>query len=113
MHYTAFDHYILVVLAAIAAFLPRIIPLRIFTSKEIPSWFNAWMKYVPVSLFTSLVVRDLFINTHNYTFTGFHHMGKILSALIVMVVAYRTRSMGLSVLVGLITVALFTVGLHW
>ena len=64
------------------------------------------MKYVPVSLFTALVVRDLFVNTKTYTFVGLEYMAKLLAAIIVIVVAYRSRSMGLSVLFGLVAVAI-------
>ena len=64
------------------------------------------MKYVPVSLFTALVVKDIFINTKTYTFVGLDNVAKILAAIIVMAIAYKTRSMGLSVVFGLIAVAL-------
>ena len=64
------------------------------------------MKYVPVSLFTALVVKDVFMNTKNYTFVGFDYMAKILASVIVVAIAYRSRSMGLSVVFGLVAVAL-------
>ena len=70
MHMSSMDHLILVLLSMVVAFLPRFIPLRIFSTREIPQWFNEWMKYVPVSLFTALVVKDIFINTKDYSFIG-------------------------------------------
>ena len=88
---TSTDHLILILLAAVVTFCPRFFPLRIFTQHHIPQWFNEWMKYVPVSLFTALVVKDLFLNS-----------------LLVVLVAYRSRSMGLSVVCGLVAVALLT-----
>ena len=83
-------------------------PMKFFTTRKIPEWFNEWMKYVPVSLFTALVVKDIFIDTSHYTFIGFGHLTKLLAAVIVMVVAYKSRSMGLSVVLGLAAVALLT-----
>lgn len=106
------DHLILVVLSMLVALGPRAIPLRIFANREIPAWFNEWMKYVPVSLFTALVVKDVFIDTHhNYAFVGLDNTAKIIASLIVMLVAYRSRSMGLSVILGLIAVAGLTMWL--
>ena len=103
MHMSSMDHLILVLLSMVVAFLPRFIPLRIFSTREIPQWFNEWMKYVPVSLFTALVVKDIFINTKDYSLG---YLAKIVAAVIVIGVAYRSRSMGLSVVFGLIAVAL-------
>lgn len=104
---TSTDHLILILLAAVVTFCPRFFPLRIFTQHHIPQWFNEWMKYVPVSLFTALVVKDLFLNS-SYAFIGLHSGAKLLAALLVVLVAYRSRSMGLSVVCGLVAVALLT-----
>ncbi len=93
MHMSSMDHLILVLLSMVVAFLPRFIPLRIFSTREIPQWFNEWMKYVPVSLFTALVVKDIFINTKDYSFIGLGYLAKIVAAVIVIGVAYRSRSM--------------------
>lgn len=103
---TNMDHFILVILSMVVAFIPRFIPLRIFSTREIPQWFNEWMKYVPVSLFTALVVKDIFMDTQHYVFVGFHNVAKIIASLIVIAIAYRSRSMGLSVVFGLAAVTL-------
>ena len=108
------EHLILIILSMLVAFGPRFIPLRIFTTRKIPVWFNEWMKYVPISLFTALVVKDIFINTNaGYTFAGFQNIAKILAAVIVIAIAYRTRSMGLSVVLGLVVVTLLTMAFAW
>ena len=49
MNMSSTDHLILILLSMLVAFGPRFIPLRIFSTREIPKWFNEWMKYVPVS----------------------------------------------------------------
>ena len=100
MNMSTMDHFILILLSMLVAFGPSFIPLRIFSTREIPKWFNEWMKYVPVSLFTALVVKDVFMDTKTYTFVG------CLASVLVAIVAYRSRSMGLSVVLGLVAVAL-------
>ena len=47
-----------------------------------------------------------FVNTKTNTYVGLEYMAKLLAAIIVIVVAYRSRSMGLSVLFGLVAVAI-------
>lgn len=105
MQMTFMNHLILIILSMVVAYIPRFLPLRIFSTRKIPEWFNEWMKYVPVSLFTALVVKDVFVDTTNYTFIGLGHEAKLLASLIVILIAYRSRSMGLSVVIGLIAVA--------
>ncbi|WP_047770160.1 MULTISPECIES: AzlD domain-containing protein [Limosilactobacillus] len=101
-------HLVVIVLAAIAAFIPRYFPILFFSTRKIPEWFNEWMKYVPVSLFTALVVKNVFITTAGYHFVPFGHVEQIFAALIVMVIAYFTRSMSISVIGGLVAVWLLS-----
>lgn len=99
-------HLLVMLIAGLAAFIPRYFPIRFFTKRKIPTWFNEWMKYVPVCLFTALVVKNIFVYTSSYTFMGFQRLDQIIAAVIVMAVAYITRSMSLSVVIGLVAVAL-------
>ncbi|WP_295745906.1 AzlD domain-containing protein [uncultured Limosilactobacillus sp.] len=99
-------HLMIIVLGGIAAFMPRYIPLRIFTNRDLPEWFNEWMKYVPVCLFTSLVVKGIFITGESYRFALLGHPAQIIAALFVIVIAYLTRSMSMSVITGLVVVFL-------
>lgn len=101
-------HLIVIVIAAVAAFIPRYFPVLFFSTRKIPEWFNEWMKYVPVSLFTALVVKNVFITTAGYRFVPFSHVEQILAAVVVMIVAYFTRSMAMSVIGGLVAVWLLS-----
>ncbi len=97
-------HIIVIIFAGCAAFIPRYFPILFFSSRKIPQWFNEWMKYVPVSLFTALVVKNIFVTTAGYHFVPLGHVDQIIAALIVMVSAYFTRSMSISVITGLVAV---------
>ncbi|CAH0419458.1 AzlD domain-containing protein [Periweissella ghanensis] len=95
-------HLMIVFFGMIAALIPRYFPMLFFTTRKVPAWFNEWMNYMPVALFTSLIAKDLFVD-HSYHVTlGNYNM--YLAALIVVIVAYYTRSMFLSVIVGLLSV---------
>lgn len=104
----SWDHLLLIALAAVAAFIPRYLPMLFFSTREIPDWFNEWMKYVPVSLFTALVVKGIFVS-NTYSFIPFGHINYIVAGIIVIVVTYMTRSMALSVLAGLLAVFVTTI----
>ena len=56
-------HLVVIIFAAFAAFIPRYFPVLFFSTRHIPEWFNEWMKYVPVSLFTALIVKNVFVTT--------------------------------------------------
>ncbi|MGY3779184.1 AzlD domain-containing protein [Isobaculum melis] len=83
---------------AFVSFLPRVMPMMYFSKREIPQWFHDWMKYVPAALFASLFFKDVFINSGHLEIWG---NIKILAAVIVMGVAYKSKSMGISVVAGL------------
>ena len=118
-HHNMTYHLIVIIVAAVAAFIPRYFPMRFFTNRKIPDWFNEWMKYVPVSLFTALVVKALFVDgKYHYffdhvTLMGSHvvvfgHLSYLIAAVLVAIVAYVTRSMLLSLIVGLVAVWILT-----
>lgn len=89
----------LVLLAGVAAFIPRYFPMLFFSKRKIPDWFNEWMGFVPVSLFTALIVKQIFV-TSTYAFS-LGNIAAMISAVIVILIAYFTRSMTLSVILGL------------
>ncbi|MFC6275702.1 AzlD domain-containing protein [Levilactobacillus tangyuanensis] len=107
MNWNSTQHFWLIILGFFVAFIPRFFPLMLFTKREIPEWFNEWMKFVPVALFTALVVKDIFIDSESYQFI-FSKYSEMIAAVIVVVVAYRTRSMAISVIIGLISVFLLS-----
>lgn len=97
----------LIILGFFVAFAPRYLPIKIFTKRKIPEWFNEWMRFVPVSLFTALVVKDVFISS-SYQFEVMPHIAEIVAGILVLVIAYVTRSMAISVVAGLVSVFLLS-----
>lgn len=119
-HHNLTYHLIVIVLSALAAFIPRYFPMRFFTNRKIPEWFNEWMKYVPVSLFTALVVKGIFVDSkYHLVLDKIHLFGNtiivyglasyLIAAVCVGLVAYFTRSMLSSVIVGLGVVWLLSI----
>ncbi|MBF8808047.1 MAG: AzlD domain-containing protein [Enterococcus lacertideformus] len=99
-------YLLLLVLSLFAvAYVPRLFPMLYFTHRKVPAWFSEWMKYVPVALFAALAFKDVFI-THDHLALAWNT--KILAMVFVAGVAYKTRSMALSVLTGLASVFLLS-----
>lgn len=118
--WTSMQHFWLIILGFFVAFIPRFLPLMLFTKRAIPEWFNEWMKYVPVSLFTALVVKGIFVDSkyrlvvdhiHLFgnSFTVYGLASYLVAAVCVGLVAYFTRSMLSSVIVGLAVVWLLSI----
>ena len=99
--------YLLLLVAClfIVAYIPRLFQMLYFTHRKVPSWFSDWMKYVPVALFAALAFKDVFI-THEHLDIAWNI--KIAAMILVAGVAYKTRSMALSVLTGLASVFLLS-----
>lgn len=117
-HNKVLYHCLVILGAGIAAFIPRYLPIRLFTRSRVPKWFDEWIKYVPVSLFTALVVQRLFfdsnkiirsnINILGHSLFIYGHLDQLLAGIFVVIIAYFTRSMFLSVVLGLLAIFIIT-----
>jgi branched-subunit amino acid transport protein len=107
MDYSFLDYLLIIILGFFVAFAPRYLPLLFFSKRQIPKWFNDWMKYVPISLFTALVVKGIFISS-SYSLVTTGNLALIIGGLVVVLIAYWTRSMAMSVIVGLATVMILS-----
>ena len=96
---------LLVLGLSVVAYIPRVFPMLYFTHRKVPTWFSEWMKYVPVALFAALAFKDVFI-THEHLDIAWNI--KIAAMILVVGVAYKTRSMALSVITGLASVFLLS-----
>ncbi len=88
-----------------ASYLPRLFPMLYFAQRQVSQWFSDWMKYVPISLFASLVFKDVFISNNSFDLIG---NTRIIAMFLVAGVAYKTRSMAISVITGLAAVFLLS-----
>jgi branched-subunit amino acid transport protein len=41
---------------AMVTYLPRYVPFFMITRLDIPKWMDAWLKYLPVSILSTLVI---------------------------------------------------------
>jgi branched-subunit amino acid transport protein len=88
---------------ALVTYIPRLLPVSLLSSRSLPPMAIAWLRYVPVAvlaamLFPSILVRQarLDLSPNNLFFWA---------ALPTFLVAWKTRSLFGSVVVGMILVA--------
>lgn len=86
---------------SIVSYIPRALPPFILARTKISPVIERWLKYVPTSVFGSLVFSEIFINNKQVNFS-FNNVS-LWTSLVVVVVAAKTKSLAKSIIVGLIT----------
>ncbi|MGO0905434.1 AzlD domain-containing protein [Clostridioides difficile] len=89
----------------VVTYLPRVLPILIFSKKDMPEFLKKIMKFIPVAILTSLTAKDVFFNGDNLYLSVVNP--KIISFLIVLLVAYKFKSIGISIVTGVISIYLF------
>ena len=84
----------------LVTYLPRALPLLYLAHKQLPRWLIDWLSLIPVSILSALLAPALLADTTTRTFA----VGKIelLVAIPTLIFALKTRSLGGTVLVGML-----------
>lgn len=84
----------------LVTYLPRALPLLYLSQKKLPQWLIDWLSLIPVAILSALLAPALFANatTRNLDF------GKpeLIVAIPTLLFALKTRSLGGTVLVGMV-----------
>lgn len=101
------NNYIIIVILgmAIVTYISRILPMIIFSKNDMPESIKDIMKFIPIAILSSLIAKDIFFSGDNLyiSFTN----PKIISGIIVLLVAYKFKSIAVSIAVGAISIFLF------
>lgn len=89
----------------VVTFLPRFLPVLFLSKRNIPENLVRWMSFVPVSIFSALVFSDVFFWDDAFDVNVIDNL-KLLPTLIVFFVAYKTKNMLLSLIVGTIAISM-------
>jgi branched-subunit amino acid transport protein len=90
---------------ALVTYLPRMFPLVTLSRLELPEILKKWLKYVPVSVFSALLFPSLLLKNGRIDL-GFGNF-QVWAGLICLAVMLRTRSLALTVSIGVLAVLLF------
>lgn len=94
------DYLLLFSGMGLVTYLPRALPLLYLSQKKLPQWLIDWLSLIPVAILSALLAPALFANatTRNLDF------GKpeLIVAIPTLLFALKTRSLGGTVLVGMV-----------
>lgn len=83
---------------AIVTYIPRMVPMVYLSDREIPSWLNEWLGYIPVTVLAALLFPILFKSEGKITLTGNPYL---LAAIPTFIAGLYTKNIFVTVLVGM------------
>lgn len=76
---------------AIVSYLPRALPLLLFSNMEFPPWLVKWLSFIPAAVLAALLTPDLFLHDGELLLT--YRNPYLLSAIPTLLIAVKTKSM--------------------
>ena len=94
------DYFYLFLGMGIVTYVPRALPLMYLAHKKLPPWLIDWLSLIPVAILSALLAPSLLANTSTRSL----QLGKpeLLVALPTLLFAIKTRSLGGTVLIGML-----------
>lgn len=87
---------------AIVTIIPRILPFMLIKNKKLPDIFIKWLSFIPICIFTALVVDSFIVQEQATLSIDWLTLGAILPTL---AVAIWTKSLSWTVIIGVISMA--------
>ena len=84
----------------LVTYLPRALPLLYLAHKKMPQWLIDWLSLIPVAILSALLAPSLFTDSATRSF-AFGNL-ELLVALPTLLFSLKTRSLGGTVLVGML-----------
>jgi len=89
-----------IVAMGLVTYIPRVLPLILFSKMKIPENLELWLKYIPTSVLGALIFSEIFLNgkkiSINYTNPN------LVTSIIVFIIAYRTKSLAFTICGGML-----------
>ena len=107
--YLVFDLFILLLIGmGLVTYLPRALPLLYLAHRKMPQWLIDWLSLIPVAILSALLAPTLFTDTATRSIA----FGKLefLVAIPTLLFALKTKSLGGTVLVGMLLYWLLKAG---
>ena len=94
------DYVFLFIGMGLVTYIPRALPLIYLAHKQLPQYLIDWLSLIPVAVLSALLAPSLFADNINRSFS----LGKpeFIVAIPTLLFALKTRSLGGTVLVGML-----------
>ena len=87
----------------IVTYVPRLLPMLLFSSRQLPPLVIAWLHYVPVAVLAAMLLPSLLLVEQRISFDPNNLF--LWAAVPTLFVAWKTQSLFGSVLCGMVIVA--------
>jgi branched-subunit amino acid transport protein len=87
----------------LATYVPRLLPVLLFSSRQLPSWAIAWLRYVPVAVLAAMLLPSLLLVEQQIDFRPSNLF--LWAAIPTLFIAWKTQSLFGSVFCGMLIVA--------
>ena len=94
------DYMLLFAGMGLVTYIPRWLPLLYLSHKRLSQWLVDWLSLIPVAILTALLTPSLFANASPRTLDL--TKPELLIAIPTFLVAWRTKSLGGPVIVGML-----------
>jgi branched-subunit amino acid transport protein len=94
------DYLVLFGGMGLVTYLPRALPLLYLSQKQLPQWLIDWLGLIPVAILSALLAPALFVHGESRTLN--FDKPELIVAIPTLLFALKTRSLGGTVLVGMI-----------
>jgi branched-subunit amino acid transport protein len=94
------EFIILVVGMALATYIPRMLPLVVLTRTGLPPLALRWLSFIPVAVLSALLFPGIFLRD-GALFISWHNI-YLLAAIPTIAVAWKTRNLFLTIIVGIV-----------
>jgi branched-subunit amino acid transport protein len=94
------EYFGIILCMGLVTYLPRWLPLFLLSQKPMPRWLIEWLDFVPVAILSALVFPELM--TRGMPRVLDLMQAKCLVAVPTLLFAFKTRSLGGTVLVGMV-----------
>jgi branched-subunit amino acid transport protein len=91
----------ILILGGLATYLTRLSMILLFSRWEIPAWLRRALRLVPAAVFSAIIAQEVL--TQNGKLNLGMSNPRILAAALATVVAWKTHSVLLTILVGMVT----------
>jgi branched-subunit amino acid transport protein len=94
--------FAIIIGASLVTFIPRVLPLMVLSRLQIPDLAMRWLSYIPVAVMAALLGNELLMTDGEIT--PLKDNIELFAALPTFLIAIFTRSLLVTILVGVITV---------
>lgn len=96
--------FLIILGAGIVTIIPRVLPLMLLSKIHLPDAFLTWLRFIPITVMTALLMQELFTKNNHLLFSG--NLMELMAIIPAILTAIIFRSLLGTVLIGVVCVAL-------